>query len=222
MSEYGDIRVKAQRSAMFETPVVIAKFEQADSFLDDLTSVILTRMEEDPKGLQRSNVNGWHSDTNMLEWGGLAAKVLSDRAIAMAKRISAFSEATHDDFSWWCQMWANVSTPGASNHLHIHPGNLWSGVLYIDMGGDGPSGNDVSESAGRFYFEDPRFPISYMHNTRFRFAGTNGQAESVHPELRTQRGDFVMFPAWLRHGVRPYTGNRKRISIALNVDATPL
>lgn len=222
MSDYGDLRVKAQRNAMFETPVVLAKFENAEPLLDDLAAVILKRMEEDPNGMQRSNMNGWHSDTHMLDWGGSAAKVLSDRAIAMAKRLSAFSNATHDDFSWWCQMWANVSGPGASNHLHIHPGNLWSGVLYVDMGGAGEAGDDVSESEGRFYFEDPRFPISVMHNTRFRFVGADGQPEPVHPELRTQRGDFVMFPAWLRHGVRTYKGSRQRISIALNIDATPL
>jgi len=222
MTDFADIRVKAQRTAMFETPVVVARFENAEELLNELTTSILNRMEEDPDGMQRSNVNGWHSDTQMLQWGGAAANVLADKAIAMAKRLSSFSNATHDDFSWWCQMWANVSGPGASNHLHIHPGNLWSGVLYVDMGGEGATGDDITESEGRFYFEDPRFPISVMHNTRFRFVGADGQPQPVHPELRTQRGDFVMFPAWLRHGVRPYRGTRRRISIALNVDATPL
>ncbi|MEO0817223.1 MAG: TIGR02466 family protein [Pseudomonadota bacterium] len=222
MSDYSELRIKAQRTAMFETPVVVAKFEQAGTLLDDLKTKIMDRMAEDPDGLQRSNVNGWHSDTQMVEWGGPAAKLLSDKAISMAKRLSAFSNASHEDYSWWCQMWANVSGPGASNHIHIHPGNLWSAVLYIDMGGEGAQGDDIGESEGRFYFEDPRFPVAYMHNTRFRFVGANGQPDSVHPELRTQRGDFVMFPAWLRHGVRPYKGSRKRISIALNVDATPL
>ncbi|MEL6661498.1 MAG: TIGR02466 family protein [Pseudomonadota bacterium] len=222
MPDYADLKIKAQKNAMFETPVVLAKFENSEALLDDLKQVILARMAQDPQGIQRSNVSGWHSDTDMLNWGGDAARVLSEKAIAMAKRLSAFSDASHDDFDWWCQMWANVSGPGASNHLHIHPGNLWSGVLYIDMGGGGVAGDDITESEGRFYFEDPRFPISVMHNTRFRFAGPDGKGEPVHPELRTQRGDFVMFPAWLRHGVRPYKGQRQRISIALNVDATPL
>lgn len=222
MPDYGDVRVKAQRNALFETPVVVARFESAEALLDDLTSSIKQRMAEDPNGLQRSNLEGWHSDTHMLEWGGSAAKTVSERAIAIAKRLSAFSDADHEDFSWWCQMWANVSGPGASNHLHIHPGNLWSGVLYIDMGGEGRTGDEISDSGGRLYFEDPRFPISVMHNTRFRFVSADGQAEPVHTELKTQRGDFVMFPAWLRHGVRPYRGSRQRISIALNVDATPL
>ena len=222
MADYGDLKIKAQMTPMFETPIVMAKFENAEGLIDDLKAVILEQMNKDPDGMKRSNVGGWHSDTQMLDWGGAPAQALSEKAIAMAKRLSAFAGASHEDFSWWCQMWANVSGPGASNHMHVHPGNLWSAVLYVDMGGDGDAGDDISQAAGRFYFEDPRFPLAYMHNTRFRFLGQDGQPVQVQPEIRTQRGNFIMFPAWLRHGVRPYTGNRQRISIALNVDATPL
>lgn len=222
MSEYEDIKIKAQMTGMFETPVVMAKFEQSDQLIDDLKRIILNQMETDPGGMKRSNVGGWHSDTEMLTWGGLPARILAEKAIAMAKRMSAFSGTTHEAFDWWCQMWANVSGPGAANHIHVHPGNLWSAVLYIDMGGGGETGDDVSSSEGRFYFEDPRFPMAYMHNSKFRFVSTDGQGAAVQPEIRTQRGDFLMFPAWLRHGVRPYLGNRQRISIALNVDAIPI
>lgn len=219
MSAYGDLKVEAQRTALFETPLVMARFKNADRLLDDLEAAIRKRLAENPEGMSRSNVGGWHSDTQMLEWGGSAARLLSDRAISIAKRLSAFSKASHEDFDWWSQMWANVSGTGAANHLHIHPGNLWSGVLYLRMGGGGAGGDDISEAGGAFYFEDPRFPISVMHNTRFRFVGADGQPQSLQPELRPKRGDFIMFPAWLRHGVRPYKGDGERISVALNVDA---
>jgi len=218
---YDAIRVEAQRSAMFETPVVLAKLRDAEALLQDLETAIRNRLAQDPDGMKRSNMGGWHSDTHMLDWGGAAAQTLADKAIAIAKRLSAFSKADHGDFDWWAQMWANVSGPGASNHLHIHPGNLWSGVLDLDMGGQGETGDDIAECGGAFYFEDPRFPIAMMHNTRFRFADGEGKPQSVQPELRPTRGDFLMFPAWLRHGVRPYHGTRERISIALNVDAIP-
>ncbi|MFL2854856.1 MAG: putative 2OG-Fe(II) oxygenase [Pseudohongiellaceae bacterium] len=35
------------------------------------------------------------------------------------------------------------------------------------------------------------------------------------------RGNLIFFPAWLRHGVRPYSGNRERISIAPNIHCQP-
>lgn len=217
MSAYPDLKVEAQRSALFETPIVMASFKNADALLRDLESVIRNNMSTD-EGMKRSNVGGWHSDTEMLKWGGPPAQAVADKAIAMAKRMSLFSDAKPDDFDWWCQMWANVSGPGAWNHMHVHPGNLWSAVLYLDMG-DADGTDDGA--GGAFYFEDPRFPIAAMHNTRFRFASADGKPQAWQPELKPRRGDLLMFPAWLRHGVRPYTGTGERISIALNVDAIP-
>ena len=112
-------------------------------------------------------------------------------------------------------MWANVSGAGASNHLHMHPGNLWSGALYVDMGGAEAN----PELGGAFYFEDPRYPLVNMHNTRFRFANADGTPMQVMPEVRPAAGDILMFPAWLRHGVKPYHGDGVRISVAFNIDA---
>ena len=220
-TRYEGVKVEAQRGILFETPVVQAHFSNCDTMLEDLEHAIRIRKQDDPDGVARSNVGGWHSDTDMLGWGGDAARLLADRAISIAKRLSSFAGASHEDFDWLVQMWANVSGPGALNHMHVHPGNLWSAVLYIDMGGEGPQGDDIQASGGNFYFEDPRFPMSVMHNTRFRFAGPDGQPQPMQPEVAPKRGDLLMFPSWLRHGVRPYKGTRQRISIALNVDAVP-
>ena len=150
-----------------------------------------------------------------------AAPSLKHRTEDTVEELGAMGTSAVDDFDWLVQMWANVSGPGALNHMHVHPGNLWSAVLYIDMGGEGPQGDDIQACGGTFYFEDPRFPMSVMHNTRFRFAGPDGQPQPMQPEVAPKRGDLLMFPSWLRHGVRPYKGTRERISIALNVDAVP-
>ena len=219
MTPYPDVKVQAQRVALFETPIVTAHFSNSDGLLADLETAIRAKRAEDPDGIFRSNIGGWHSDTHMLDWAGAPARTLADKAIAMAKRMSHFAGADHGDFHWLVQMWANVSPSGASNHMHIHPGNLWSAVLYLDMGGDGELGDDTSACGGAFYFEDPRFPVAAMHNTQFKFVGADGHPQNWQPEFRPKRGDLLMFPSWLRHGVRPYEGTRERISIALNIDA---
>ena len=213
MGMFNDLKVEAQKSALFETPIVVAKVKNAEPLIDALRNSILEKMSTD-EGMRRSNVGGWHSDTEMLSWGGEAAQALSERVVSMAKRMSSFADRSHDQFSWWCQMWANVSKQGAWNHMHIHPGNLWSAVFYVDMGGENVGGS--------FYFEDPRFPIAAMHNTRFRFPDEEGRPQSWQPEIRLNAGNILMFPSWLRHGVRTYEGDGTRISIAMNVDATPL
>ena len=115
-------------------------------------------------------------------------------------------------------MWANVTPPNGLNRMHAHPGKLWAAVLYVDMGRD-PSSQ--ADEGGTFYVEDPRFPMAAMHNTGFRMRDVNGQPQTYQVELNLERGNIVVFPAWLRHGVRPYTGARERISIALNIDAQP-
>ena len=219
MANYGDLKIRAQRIGLFETPVVTAHFDGAAGLLEDLEAAIRAQRDADPDGIRRSNIPGWHSRTDMLQWGGHAAQTLAEKAVAMAQRMSNFTQGGTSDFQWPVQMWANISGSGASNHMHVHPGNLWSAVLYVRMGGEGPAGDDISNVGGEFYFEDPRFPLTVMHNTSFRFVGADGEPQRWQPEFQPKRGDFLMFPAWLRHGVRPYRGGEERISIALNVDA---
>ncbi len=217
MTPYSDMKPQAARQTLFETPIAQVNFQGGEAFLADMRKVVLDKQLEDPKGVGRSNVGGWHSDVDMMKWGGAPAQKLADTAIAVAKRMSSFPGANHDDYHWLCQMWANVSDSGASNHLHMHPGNLWSGACYIDMGG----AEDNPDLGGAFYFEDPRFPLINMHNTRFRFAGADGAPMQLMPEVRPKAGEMLMFPAWLRHGVKPYHGDGLRISVAFNIDAVP-
>ncbi|MDP7462577.1 MAG: putative 2OG-Fe(II) oxygenase, partial [Alphaproteobacteria bacterium] len=40
-----------------------------------------------------------------------------------------------------------------------------------------------------------------------------GSSETIPPKA----GRILMFPSWLSHAVRPYTGTRQRISIAFNL-----
>lgn len=209
------LRVEAQHVGLFETPIAYCRLKDGESLIQELeTSIHKNRAEAG--GLQRSNIGGWHSDTDMMAWGGEAAKRLSEAAINIAKRLSHFQEASPDVYDWQLRMWANVTPRGGLNQPHAHPGNLWAAVLYLDMGDELESDEDVG---GAFYVEDPRFPMAAMHNTAVRMIGVDGKPQQYEVELKLERGNIVVFPAWLRHGVRPYTGKRERISIAMNIDA---
>lgn len=214
MIDYSGIRTQASRTPMFETPIAQCSMIGADALIANIKQIVLEKRKTDA-GIERSNVGGWHSDVDMLAWGGPAAEKIKDTAIGLAKRMSTFAGGKHDDYHWLCQMWANVSEDGASNHLHMHPGNIWSGAFYVDMGG----AEQKPEFGGEFYFEDPRFPLSLMHNTKFRFADSDGRPMPLMPQLNFKPGDLVLFPSWLRHGVNAYRGSGTRISIAFNVDA---
>ena len=217
-SEFSSMKLKAQRGMLFETPIVSAHLENSENFLADLKARILSKREIDNAGLKRSNIGGWHSDTDMMTWGGNAAKELSEKVIALTHRMSHFADTNAENIEWNIQMWANVTPKGGSNHIHVHPGNLWSAVLYVDMGGADENGDNIEGLGGEFYFEDPRFPTNSMHHPGFRVLGMDNKPQSVQPEIRPKRGDILMFPSWLKHGVRPYLGDKNRISIAINLD----
>lgn len=209
------LRVEAQQVGFFETPIAYCRLKDGDSLIQELEKRVRKNQERSP-GLKRSNFGGWHSDTDMLQWGGDAANKLAEAAINVAKRMTHFQEANSDSYQWQLRMWANITSAGGLNHIHAHPGNLWAAVLYLDMGNETDSSEDVG---GDFYLEDPRFPMAAMHNTAVRMIGIDGQPQQYEVELKLARGNLVVFPAWLRHGVRPYAGKRERISIAMNIDA---
>ena len=153
----------------------------------------------------------------MLDWGGQPAQKLAQTAINIAKRMSHFQDSSVADREWLVRMWANVTPAGGLNHLHSHPGNLWAAVLYIDMGYE--TEQESRNAGGSFYLEDPRFPMTAMRDTAFRMRGADSEPQQYQTEIQLQRGNLIVFPAWLRHGVRLYTGKRERISIAMNIDA---
>ena len=137
------LRAEAQHVGFFETPVAYCKLKNGEQVIQELEASIRKQMAA-TEGVQRSNFGGWHSDTDMMDWGGKAAESLSETAISICKRLTHFEEASPDSYEWVCRMWANVNPKGGMNHIHAHPGNLWAAVLYIDMGDDRDgAGKDV-------------------------------------------------------------------------------
>lgn len=215
-TEQEQIKVEAHHVGLFETPIAYCRLKNGEELMVDLEQSIRKKMAED-EGVQRSNIGSWHSATDMLIWAGDSAQRLAETAVNIVRRLSHFKESSPDNYDWVVRMWANVTPSGGLNHLHSHPSNLWAAVLYIDMGND-PE-NPEEPVGGHFYMEDPRFPMAAMKDTAFRMVSSDGTPQQYESELKLQRGSLVVFPAWLRHGVRVYQGDRERISIAMNINA---
>lgn len=210
------IKVEAHHVGLFETPMAYCKLKNGEQLMRDLENSIREKRKQD-EGVKRSNIGSWHSATDMLDWAGESAEKLAETSVNICKRLSHFQESSPDGYEWLVRMWANVTPSGGLNHLHSHPGNLWAAVLYLDMGDD--TADPEASVGGNFYVEDPRFPTIAMKDTAFRLVAADGKPQAYETELKLERGSLVVFPAWLRHGVRVYTGKRERISIAMNIDA---
>ena len=199
---------------LFATPFVIDRL-QSEQGIAMLRDAIYAEMDRDRKGVSISNIGGWHSNTQMLDWGGEAAKALVYKAIGMAEEASIDVKSPDASrFGWHPELWANVSEKGNANQYHTHPGSYWSLVAYVD---DGYEGDPDPDLGGELQLLDPRGPMVMMTAPDLRMKASDGTAQPREISIRPQTGMIVMFPSWLQHAVRPFQGKGTRISIAINL-----
>ena len=197
---------------LFATPVMVAQLPDGDELNRALKPVILAKMAGDP-GTQHSNQGGWQSSWNMEAWGGPALQRVLDAARRLADRLTADREGKPFQAAWKMNCWANVNRSGHGNEFHTHPGSFWSGTYYVDDGGIGTTPG----LGGEFEVQDPRGVGPAMYAPLLAFPGADGAAVGASQTLTPRTGMMILFPSWLQHAVRPYRGERERISIAFNL-----
>ncbi len=99
--------------------------------------------------------------------------------------------------------WANIVPHGVSHVSHVHPNNYLSGVYYLR----------TEPGADRIGFTDPR-PQAAVIAPRPREPNRYNGNEAA---IMAKEGRFILFPAWLRHGVPTNQSGQDRVSIAFNV-----
>jgi uncharacterized protein (TIGR02466 family) len=206
-------------ASMFETPLLVDTPPDSAGLNAALAALIRERREQDPAGITRSNRQGWHSDVNIFQWGGQAIRTLGEHIHALASANSIDLRQSADTrFRWNSHGWANILTRGGSNQFHIHPGAFWSAVYFVD---DGYGGANDPTLGGELEIEDPRMNLVLMEEPDLRFRARPDWPVPQHEMfIRPATGMLLMFPGWLRHGVRTYLGNGERMSIAINLIVT--
>ena len=152
------------------------------------------------KGIKKTNVNGWHSETNMHEKPEY--KPLVDELFRMVHQI--FKEEFLDKRAVLGNMWANINYHGGYNKPHVHPNALFSGVYYVK----------TPPNCGSLICQDPRPGIQTCMPTRIEEKIPKHLWRDVH--LQPQENRAIMFPAWLWHCVQPNESNDIRISVSFN------
>lgn len=190
---------------LFPTPVLICSLSDGE-LIDDLEAAICARRAEFP-GIERSNVGGWHSAPDFLDWSGDAGKTLIQQVADLASEHSLVHKTGRQPDAWRVEAWANINETGHFNRLHGHGGAFWSAVFYVR----------ADPESGPLVLSDPRYPMCGMHAPQLRFKDMGPQEEAI---IRPSRGVLVLFPAWLMHSVGPSRGQGLRISVAINLSAT--
>lgn len=197
---------------LFATPVAALEVPGAEAINAELEAAILRRRAENPS-VQASNAGGWHSDRDIMVWGGPPAAQIIDLAQGIAGQLTADRAGQAVRPAWKVQAWANVNSAGHANVAHYHGGSFWSGTYYV---ADGGCASDHS-LGGEFEMLDPRGPGPGMYAPALKFAGEDGASVGGAEIIRPKPGLLFLFPSWLMHQVRPYRGSGTRISLAFNL-----
>jgi uncharacterized protein (TIGR02466 family) len=205
-------QVNVELRSYFATPVAVVQLPDAAEISAEIKDAVLAR-EQASEGLQHSNLGGWQSDHDFEQWGGAAGKRLLDAARQLCTRMTSDRAGKPVRIAWKTNAWANVNRKGHSNEFHTHPGCYWSGTYYVDDGGAG----DDHALGGAFEMQDPRGVAPAMYAPLLAFSVPGGQSVGASELIYPKAGQMILFPSWLLHAVRPYHGDRTRISIAFNL-----
>ena len=151
-------------------------------------------------GVNRTNVNCWHSQTDMHEKP--VFKPLVDQLFIMQEQV--FEEEWLEGGAVMGNMWANINPPGGYNMPHIHPNSHFSGVYYIK----------APKDSGKIIFNEPKTGAHMIMPRRKKGPPPSHLWKEVHVD--PLEGRIVMFPSWLWHGVEPNESNDIRISVSFN------
>ena len=193
--------------ALFPTPVACFPIANADEINPGIERAILQR-ESTVRGLRNSNVGGWQSELDLIEWPeSEIAELVENIKCGVFNMVGLLSGIRKFDSTLGLVAWANVSRSGHFNQVHTHPGNQWSGVYYV---APGEFEDDDVEFPGQLQIHDPRDRAEMIIHPGMPFG---------HPfRIEPVAGMMVIFPAWLAHSVNVFYSQTTRISVSFNAE----
>ena len=189
---------------LFSHPIFCFKLENFQSVNIELLKFIYDEQKNDPEGINRSNVHGWHSKNFDLSKESPARSFGLNLQKYLQVVFSNYGWPFKDNIVKLAQMWAIINKKNSFNKAHIHPNNYLSSAYYVKA----PKG------CGNIKFYNPnevsrnRFP-SGTKSTEF-----SANLRSIEPE----EGDLLIFPSYLYHSVDANISDEDRVIISFNVD----
>ena len=121
-----------QRETWFPTRIWYVDFDNAESLNRQLLRAIRDWQEEDPEGITKTNVIGWHSQDDLHRREEF--RDLTDHMYLAAADVGATLNLREDHELVLDNSWVNVSPKYATNRMHVHPRDHLSGVYYVRDG----------------------------------------------------------------------------------------
>src|SRR5215217_4500047 len=168
-----------------------------EGLLDELGHSIRALARDDEAGRRWSKEHRYAGYTSYASLNDLPRRdpAFGDLAKVLTRHVAKFAGDCAFDLSRKPRLdslWVNLLKGGGQHSGHIHPHSIISGTLYVEV----PAGS------GAIRFEDPRLPLMMAAPTR----------PDTFVTVQPRPGLLLLWESWLRHEVRPGTGERLSIS----------
>ena len=190
---------------LFPQPLIHYKFEDYKEQNIELEKYIKNLYEKDSDGLQRSNIDGWHSpDFSLTEKDTAAYNFFISLRKYLIDVFKILGWQYDPNKIIMTNMWAIINKKNNFNLPHIHPNCYLSAAYYVK----------THDGCGKIKFTNPnlvsrqRSPL-IENKTDFNQNGI---------EIDPKEGDLLFFPAYLTHEVLKNNSDNERIVISFNID----
>ncbi len=187
---------------IFPSRVMVSEAQEFD-WRDDFVQWV-EDYQQQHEGAEVSNVGGYQSKGNFYlkleddSFQPFKDKIWNHIEYAVkcyAEEIELYNILAGGASLRLMNLWFNANPPGAFNHVHVHPGSLLSGVLWIK----------IPDDSGDLFLRDPTEMNSYCL----------GSACVTFP---AEEGTLLLFPSHIPHNVGVNKSEDTRISVSFNLD----
>ena len=189
----------------FPQPVFKYKIKYYEQVNAQLSGYIYDLKKKNEKGLDRTNVNGWHSENFDLK----------DKNSVQYKFLISLKEYIFDVFDKYCwdidpkkivctEMWAIINKKDSFNLIHTHPNSYLSAAYYVR----------APENCGKFLVENPNSVSNHSYPRISKETELNANIRG----LDVKEGDLLFFPSYLPQKVGRNMSDEDRIVISFNIN----
>ena len=183
---------------LFQVPIQISDLELN---IDSLIEFCYEMKQKNEKGVELTNMGGWHSDNMLNE--------TQTEFVKLKKKIEENANIYHHQIGLkktlkqkLSNIWININPKGGSNDFHDHPGACLSGAFYLK--GKAP-----------IIFQHPHKDIT-TYFWKESFIEKWNVANSGQWRYKPKPNVLLLFPGWVEHKVLMNNEDTDRISISFN------
>lgn len=191
---------------LFPIKIFKTKYNEIESIKENifsqLESVFEKTKEDNVESMQNGTLCTYFTNSNIQEFkeAGPLVNFAEEQAKLYWKELR-YSNLLEPKV---IQIWANATPKNGWIRSHQHGAVPITGVLYVD----------AKPGMGNLVLENPLDSLLTSQPMDYK------AQELLHYEVEVSTGDFVMFPGWMRHYVKPNTTTENRLILGINFGST--